>query len=84
MAEPYTPQMSLAYDARALHAGEVRLQSLAMCYITYCFSATTMVTRTRLSVTLYRPTLLVLLIDILVLYTQVVIYSLSSFILAMY
>jgi hypothetical protein len=41
------------YGAYALHAGYLRLQTPTQLFNTYCFSTTTMVAWTRLSVTLY-------------------------------
>ena len=48
------PQMTIKYDACALHAGYLRLHTHthSICN-TYFFSTATLVTRTRLSVTLY-------------------------------
>jgi len=46
------PQMAIYHGACALHAGYLRLQTRTLCN-THCLSTTSMVARTRLSVTLY-------------------------------
>ena len=51
MVEPEMPQM-IQYGTCAMHAGLIRLHTRRMCN-TYCISATTMVSWTRLVVTLY-------------------------------
>jgi hypothetical protein len=54
MAQPQRPKMTIQHGACALHAGYLKLQkhTLTICN-NYCFSTATMVTRTRLNVTLY-------------------------------
>jgi len=59
IAKPDGPQMTISHGACTLHAGYLRLQThtLRICN-SYCFSTATMVTGTRLNVTLYLHCLL--------------------------
>jgi hypothetical protein len=53
MAEPDRPQVTIYYDAYALHTRKLMLQTHTVYEYTYYFSTVTMITRKRLIVSLY-------------------------------
>jgi len=69
VAEPDRPQMAVQYCACALYAGQLRLQTTHKnthrTRNTYCFSTATVVTRTRLNITLYMRCLSCFILDFL-------------------